>query len=117
MRRIGSTLAAAVVAPLLAAAPVRACDVAEMQAAQAEVCAAALAEPAAVLAALLPRLEEAERGGVAARLAAARALCETGDPALGAAEAARLARLAGRLEARLGEAPPIWPDRRAETGR
>ncbi|MBR0676570.1 hypothetical protein GXW77_10330, partial [Roseomonas alkaliterrae] len=46
-------------------------------------------------------------------LARATEACATGDPAIGAAEAARIARLAGRIEARAGIADPIWPDRLA----
>ncbi len=46
-------------------------------------------------------------------IAAATAACDTGDPAVGALEATRIARLAGRFEARAGSADPIWPDRLA----
>lgn len=95
----------------------QACDLAEQHAALAEICEAALAEPAALLGALLPRLDPALREEVGGRLAAARALCQGADPALGAQAAARLARLAGRIEERLGEAPPIWPERRADGAR
>jgi hypothetical protein len=83
-----------------------------MQATIAEMCDGAIAEVAAVLASLAPRATEAERTLIGDRLAATRAHCAAGDPAAGI-EASRLARLAGRLEARLGEAPPIWPSREA----
>lgn len=94
-----------------------ACDLAEFQAAREEVCEAALAEPAAILEVVQTRLGTAEGAEVARRLAMARELCRGDDPLLGAREAARLARLAGRLEARLGLAEPIWPDRVEEPTR
>jgi hypothetical protein len=107
-------LAALLVAACLATPTAKACDLAEMQAGIAEMCEGGIAEVAVVLEALAPRATQAERTLIADRLAAARALCAQADPA-GIVEAARLARLAGRLEARLGEAPPIWPAREAAT--
>jgi hypothetical protein len=110
--RVRRGAAALALLACLAAPAARACDVTEMQATIAEMCDGAIAEVAAVLASLAPRATEAERALIAERLEAARAQCASGDPAAGV-EAGRLARLAGRLEARLGETPPIWPSREA----
>ncbi|TQF76869.1 hypothetical protein FK498_15525 [Elioraea sp. Yellowstone] len=95
------------------AAPAFACDPEEMNAHLTAVCEAALAEPAALLDALRGHATETERAAITRGLAAAREACAHGDPLIGAREAARLARLAGRLEARAGVAAPIWPAQEA----
>lgn len=100
---VGAGLAGAVAAPALA------CDPHEMNEQLTAVCEAALAEPAMLLEALGAVATDAERAAVARGLAVAREACAQGDPVSGAREAARLARLAGRLEARAGIAEPIWP--------
>lgn len=104
---LGAGLAGALAAPALA------CDAEEMNRELTAVCEAALAEPAAPLAGLHGHATEAERALIDRALAAARHACAEGDPVEGAAEAARLARLVGRIEARAGLAPPIWPERQA----
>jgi hypothetical protein len=100
--------AAALAAPLLASSPARACDPDEINALLTAVCEGALGEAARLAQALLPQagpdaplLQDA--------LVRARFLCAEGDPVAGATEAARLSRLVGRIEARLDQAPPIWP--------
>jgi hypothetical protein len=104
---LGAGLAGAIFAPALA------CDPETMQSEVAAVCEAGLAEPAALLEGLRAHMTEAERGLIDRALAAARHACAEGDPHEGAAEAARIARLVGRIEARAGLAPPIWPERAA----
>ena len=104
---LGAGVAGAVAAPALA------CDPEEMNHQLTAVCEAALTEPAALLEALHGHATESERAAIARGLAAAREACAHGDPVIGAREAARLARLAGRLEARAGLAEPIWPARAA----
>ncbi len=104
-RGLALALASAVATPT----PALACDVAEMHAIATEACAAAIGETGTVLAALERHATEAERAMIERQLAAAREACAEGNAGFAAAEAARLARLAGRIEARAGEAPPIWP--------
>lgn len=101
---IGAGLAGAIAAPALA------CDPEEMNAQLTAVCEAALAEAVAAVEAALPHVREAERVRIDHALAEARDACTTGDPVLGAREAARLARLAGRIEARAGS--PLWQQER-----
>lgn len=83
---------------LLAAltAPALACDPAEMEAAMTEICRGAT-EGAREAVAALPA---AERAPLEAELTRLHALCAAGDPAIAARGAARLAREAGRMEAR-----------------
>ena len=95
--RISLLAAALVLAPPLA----RACDTEYLNSQLTLVCRAAL-DPALTL-----------LQGLAPQATAAEAACETGDPEVGAQEAIRLARLAGRIEARLPEPPAIWPTRQA----
>ncbi len=95
------------------AAPAFACDPEEMNSQLTGVCEAALAETAALVDALHGDATEAERAAMARGLATAREACAHGDPLIGAREAARLARLAGRVEARVGIVVPIWPERQA----
>jgi hypothetical protein len=104
--------AALMLAPPLAA---RACDTAAMNAELTRVCRAALDPVLGWLARLAPEPEEA--AALARASAAAAEACDTGDPAAGVLEAARLARLAGRIEARTGDAPPVWPARHAAAER
>lgn len=98
---------------LLAPPFARACDTEAMNAELTAVCAAAL-QPAMAWAtairdaATVPELAALDRAATLAQAA-----CETGDPAAGAQEAARIARLAGRIEARAGNPDPIWPGRLA----
>lgn len=112
MRHIHRT---ALLATLTFAAPplARACDPAEMSQQLTAVCRAALDPAAGWIGALRDRATEAERGAIDAALRSAGEACDTGDPTVGARESVRLARLAGRIEARLGETAPIWPDRLA----
>jgi hypothetical protein len=100
----------------LAAPAARACDAEEMNRHLQAVCDGALGESAELATRLLPRAG-ADSPALAAALARARLLCAEGDPVAGAAEAARLARLVGRIEARLGDAPPIWAQRQAGLAR
>lgn len=106
---------AALLAALTLAAPplARACDPEEMSRQLTAVCRAAF-DPAAILIGMLrDRATAAERGAIDAALRSAEEACDSGDPTMGALESVRLARLAGRIEARLGETAPIWPDRLA----
>jgi hypothetical protein len=64
-------------------------------------------------AALRGQASATEAAALDRAIAVATTACETGDPAAGAQEAARIARLAGRIEARAGNTDPIWPDRLA----
>lgn len=66
------------------------------------VCDAALTPALAALEVALPHATEAERALIGRHREAAREACATGDPEAGARTAARLARLAGRIEARAG---------------
>ena len=106
---------AILVAALLVAAPpfARACDSEAMSAELTAVCSAALRPAVAWAAAVRGQANAAEAPSLDRAIAAATAACETGDPAAGALEATRIARLAGRIEARAGNADPIWPDRLA----
>jgi hypothetical protein len=95
-------------AALLAAPASNACDPDELNHHLTAVCEGALGEAARLAEALLPRAG-AEAQLLRDALVRARFLCAEGDPVAGAAEAARLARLVGRIEARLADTPPIWP--------
>jgi hypothetical protein len=94
--------AALTVAGALAARPARACDPAEMNAYISSVCDGALAPAAAALEAVLPHATPAERALAERHLAAARAACLDGDPAVGVRLATGLARMTGRIESRAG---------------
>ncbi|MEO3474676.1 hypothetical protein AAFN86_22615 [Roseomonas sp. CAU 1739] len=99
---------------VLAAPPLaRACDTEALNAELTAVCTAALRPATAWAAALRAQATAVEGAALDRAIAAATAACETGDPAAGAAETVRIARLAGRIEARTGQAEPIWPDRLA----
>lgn len=87
---------------LLAPPLARACDPYELNAHLTTVCRAALDPAAAAIAPLRVHASAAEDAAIGVALARAVEACDTGDPALGAAEAVRLARLAGRIEARTG---------------
>jgi hypothetical protein len=102
-------------AALFFAAPplARACDTEAMNAELTAVCNAALQPSLAWVGTVRAQATAAESAALDRAIAAAGASCETGDPVAGAAEAARIARLAGRIEARAGQAEPIWPDRLA----
>jgi hypothetical protein len=106
-------LLAAALAAGLAPTPALACDVAEMHAIATEACTAAIGETGAVLAALERHATEAERAMIERHLTAARVACAEGNAGFAAVAAARLARLAGRIESRVGDAPPIWPQQDA----
>jgi hypothetical protein len=106
--------AAALAALLLAAPPLaRACDTEAMNAELSAVCRAALAPALAWAAAARAGASAAEAAALDRAITRATESCATGDPAAGAQEAARIARLAGRIEARSGTPEPIWPDRLA----
>jgi hypothetical protein len=102
-------------ATLLVAAPplARACDTEAMSAELTAVCRAALSPAEVWAGAVRVHASATEAAALDRALALAREACATGDPAVGALEAARIARLAGRIEARTGAAEPIWPDRLA----
>jgi hypothetical protein len=106
---------AVALAVLLVGAPplARACDTEAMNAELTAVCRAAFT-PAADWAGAVRAQATAQEGAALDRaLAVANEACATGDPAAGAREAVRIARLAGRIEARVGSVEPIWPDRLA----
>jgi hypothetical protein len=106
--------AAALAALLLAAPPLaRACDTEAMNAELSAVCRAALAPALDWAGAVRAAATANEAAALDRAVARATESCATGDPAAGAQEAARIARLAGRIEARTGTAEPIWPDRLA----
>ncbi|MBR0680800.1 hypothetical protein GXW74_09900 [Roseomonas eburnea] len=105
-------LAAAAMA-LLAATPAPACDSEAMSAELTAVCRGAFAPAAEWAGAVRAQADAAEAAALDRALLLAREACDSGDPAAGAREAARIARLAGRIEARIGATAPIWPDRLA----
>jgi hypothetical protein len=106
---------AALLASLLVLAPplARACDTDYLNSQLTLVCRAALDPALALLHALAPQATATEASAITRATALAEAACDTGDPEAGAQEAIRLARLAGRIEARLPEPPAIWPERQA----
>lgn len=106
---------AAALATLLLAAPplARACDTEAMNAELSAVCRAALAPALDWAGSARASATANETAALDRAIAIATEACATGDPAAGAREAARIARLAGRIEARSGHAEPIWPDRLA----
>lgn len=106
--------ALALAALLLAAPPLaRACDTEAMNAEMTALCRAALTPAAGWAGAVRAQASATEATALDRALALANEACATGDPAVGAREATRIARLAGRIEARTGSAEPIWPDRLA----
>ena len=107
--RIALLAAALVLAPPLA----RACDTDYLNSQLTLVCRAALDPALALLRDLARQATAAEAAAITHATTLAEAACETGDPELGAQEAIRLTRLAGRIEARLPEPPAIWPQRQA----
>lgn len=106
---------AAALAALLVAAPplARACDTEAMNAELTAVCRAALSPALGWAGAVRAAATASEATALDRAIAAATEACATGDPQAGAREASRIARLAGRIEARTGSAEPIWPDRLA----
>lgn len=99
---------------VLAAPPLaRACDTEAMNAELTAVCTAALRPALDWAGVVRVQASVAESAALDRAIAAATTSCETGDPVAGAAEAVRIARLAGRIEARAGMNDPIWPDRLA----
>jgi acyl-CoA reductase-like NAD-dependent aldehyde dehydrogenase len=104
-RLSAAALAAAFCLPL----PALACDAEEMNRHLNAVCHAALSPARQAIGDVLSHATEAERALIARALSRAEAACDTGDPRDGAAAAALLARLAGRIEARAGLALPL-PD-------
>lgn len=91
---------------LLLASPAIACDPAEMDQAMTEICTAALDGAAEAVEAALPHARAQEAAALESRLAQARLACLQGDPAVAARDAAQLARLAGRIEARADQPRP-----------
>lgn len=89
-------------------APAQACEPEAMNAELSRVCDGALVPARERISALRGHASGPEQRAIDAALARAQAACDTGDPVLGAAEAVNLARLAGRIEARIGDATPIW---------
>ncbi len=102
-------------AALVVAAPplARACDTEAMNAELTNVCNAALRPALEWVGAVRTQATAAESAALDRAISAAGTACETGDPVAGAREAGRIARLAGRIEARTGTTDPIWPDRLA----
>ena len=89
---------------LLLTTPAIACDPDEVDRAMTEVCVATIQAAEEAVQAALPLARGGEAATLDTELARLRALCAQGDPAVAAGEAARLARAAGRIEAR-GDAP------------
>lgn len=89
---------------LVLATPAIACDPDSMEQAISEVCGAATRGAEAAKLAATPLADVSEAAAMQASLARARQHCMHGDPAEAAWEATRLARFAGRIEART--APP-----------
>ena len=93
---------AAFTAALLLARPLGACEPEALNAHLTAVCQAALTPAETALGAVLPHATAAERAAAERHLALAREACDSGDPEEGARTAARLSRLAGRIEGRAG---------------
>lgn len=98
-------LAALAGAAAALASPATACDPEAMDAHLTAVCDGALAPARAALEAALPHATAEERAAMQRALTAANAACTTGDPVAGARIAAKLARIAGRIEGRAGLRP------------
>jgi len=107
--RIRTPFLAAAALLAVAAIPASACDPEEMNAHLSAVCRAALDPTIGWARAVREGASAAERAAIDRALTLAEDACETGDPTVGARESVRLARLVGRIEARLGVAAPIWP--------
>jgi hypothetical protein len=93
---------AAFAAAMLLARPLGACEPEALNAHLTAVCQAALTPAEAALAAALPQATPAERAAAERHLALAHEACDSGDPEEGGRTAARLSRLAGRIEGRAG---------------
>lgn len=91
---------------LLLATPAIACDPDEMERAMTEICTAATSGAADAVEAALPLARPDEAAALQSRLTHLQRICAEGDPALAARDAARLARLAGRIEARADQPRP-----------
>ena len=91
---------------LLLATPAIACDPDEMERAMTEICTAATSGAAEAVEAALPLARPGEATALQSQLTSLRRICAEGDPALAARDAARLARLAGRIEARADQPRP-----------
>lgn len=91
---------------LLLATPAIACDPDEMERAMNEICSGATTGAAEAVEAALPLARPVEAASLQAQLAALQRSCAEGDPAVAARDAARLARLAGRIEARADQPRP-----------
>ncbi|MCS6854078.1 MAG: hypothetical protein NZ523_04915 [Elioraea sp.] len=105
---VGAGLAGALVAPAAA------CDLEELNAHLAAVCLAAVEETEQVALARSGEASAAEQAAIARALRRVRELCAGADPIAEAREAARLARLVGRIEGRAGITIPIWPKEEAK---
>ncbi|MCX7371641.1 MAG: hypothetical protein NTW56_04250 [Alphaproteobacteria bacterium] len=93
---------AKIAALLLCSATVTAiaCDPDAMDQAMSEICAAGVAAAQEAVDAAIPHAIAAEADHLRLALSQAQDICHHGDPALAAAQAARLSRHAGRIEAR-----------------
>lgn len=91
---------------LLLAAPAGACDPDELERAMTEICTAATEGAAEAVAAALPQARAEEATSLRAELERLTQACAQGDPAVAAREGARLARIAGRIEARAEQPRP-----------
>jgi hypothetical protein len=89
------------------ATPAIACDPEAMSQHLTAVCDAAQRPARDAVEAATPYATEAERAAMARALATIAAACETGDPEIGARQAAALARAAGFIEARGGGLSPL----------
>ncbi len=105
MRR--SLILAGLGAALAAVGPAGACDPEALNVHLTGVCEAALAPAEAALEAALPHATAAERALIERHRVDAGEACAAGDPQAGARTAARLARLAGRIEGRAGLDGPV----------
>ncbi|GAA0570974.1 hypothetical protein GCM10009416_06960 [Craurococcus roseus] len=105
MRR--SLILAGLGAALAAVGPAGACDPEALNMHLTGVCEAALAPAEAALEQALPHATAAERALIERHRADARGACATGDPQAGARTAAQLARIAGRIEGRVGLDGPV----------
>ncbi|MBX9752630.1 MAG: hypothetical protein K5Q68_23785 [Roseococcus sp.] len=91
---------------MLLATPAIACDPDELERAMTEICTAATAGAEEAVEAAQPFARAEERALLDARLTQIRQDCAHGDPAVAAREAARLARVAARIEARADQPRP-----------
>lgn len=93
-------------AALLAAPPLaRACDPEEMNTHLTRLCRAGLDPAIAWARTVLPQASAAEAAEIAHAAIAGSDACDVGDPAQGALEAVRLARLVGQIETRATPQP------------